>query len=152
MKLTANKDKSLDDDYIDVKYRELTPAIQQIFQIAESDSFHLLAEKEEATHRVDVHDILYIEHVDNKCFLYTEEEVYHMGVTLSQLENSLKDWDFIRISKMALVNTYKIKSISSGLNYRLTAVMVNGEKVTISRHYRGKLLDAIHALAKEIRK
>jgi DNA-binding LytR/AlgR family response regulator len=61
----------------------------------------------------------------------------------------LKGRHFIRISKTMLANIYKIKSVSNGLNFRLTAEMLNDEKLIISRHYRGALLTAVHALAKE---
>ena len=150
MKLTARKDENLDNDYVDVRYRELTPAIHKIFQICEDASFILLCERDDATYRVDVDDILYIEWVDSKSCVYTKDEIYVMSAPLNQLEETLKGRHFIRISKMALVNLYKIKSVSNGLNFRLTAEMTNGENVIISRHYRSALLAEIQKLAKEV--
>ena len=152
MKLTARKDITLDNDYVDVKYRELTPAIHQIFQICEETGSVLLCEKDNAPHKVDVNDILYVETVDRKSCVYTKDEVFIMSTPLSQLENVLNGHHFVRISKMALANIFKIKSISSRLHYRLTAEMSNGEKVLISRHYRNALEDAIHDLEKELGK
>jgi len=152
MKLTARKDITLDNDYVDVKYRELTPAIHQIFQICEETGSVLLCEKDNAPHKVDVNDILYVETVDRKSCVYTKDEVFIMSTPLSQLEDVLNGHHFIRISKMALINIFKIKSISSRLHYRLTAEMSNGEKVLISRHYRNALEDAIHDLEKELGK
>ena len=149
MKLTAQKDINLDDDYVDVRYRELTPAIHQIFQLCEDTSAVLLCEKDGAMNRVDVNDMLYVEAVDRKSFVYTRDDVYIMPTQLSQLEEDLSRRHFVRISKMAMVNIYKIKSVSNGLHFKLTAEMVNGEKVVITRHYRGALLDAIHQLARE---
>ena len=150
MKLTARKDETLDNDYVDVMYRELTPAIQQIFQICEEAGSILLCEKDNAIHRVDVNDILYIEWVDSKSCIYTKDEVYTMSTSLSQIEEVLKEQNFIRTSRMCLVNIYKIKSVSNGLQFRLTVEMVNGEKVVINRSYRSVLLDAINEQAKEI--
>jgi DNA-binding LytR/AlgR family response regulator len=108
----------------------------------------LLCEKDESTHQVDVNDILYIEWVDNRSCIYTRDDVYTITSSLTQLEESLNNKHFIRISKMALVNIYKIRSVSNGLNFRLNAEMMNGEKITINRHYRGALLTAIDDLAK----
>ena len=150
MKLTARKDEKLDDDYVDIKYRELTPAIHQIFQICENTGSILLCEKDNSTYRIDINDVLYIETIDRKSCVYTKDEVYIMSTPLGQLAEVLKGQHFIRISRMALVNIFKIKSISSRLHYRLTAEMSNGEKVLISRHYRSALEDAIHELAKEL--
>ena len=150
MRLTARKDESLDDDYVDVKYRELTPTIHQILQICEDVGSVLLCEKDGATHRVDANDVLYIEWVDSKSFVYTKDEVFTMPTSLNRLEETLKGRYFVRSSRMALINIYKIKSVSNGLNFRLVAEMVNGEKLVINRYYRGALLGAIQELAEEV--
>jgi len=152
MKLTARKDITLDDDYVDVRYRELTPTIHQIFQLCEDTSSVLLCEKDDASHRVDVNDVLYIEAVDRKSCVYTKEEVFIMPTPLSQLEEALKGRYFIRANRMTLINIYKVKSVSNGLNFRLTAEMVNGEKVIINRSYRSDLLRSIKELAEEVAK
>jgi len=107
----------------------------------------LLCEKDDSTYKVDVNDILYIEWVDNRSCIYTRDDVYTIASSLTQLEELLNSKHFIRISKMALVNIYKIKSVSNGLNFRLIAQMMNAEKITINRHYRGALLSAIDELA-----
>lgn len=149
MKLTARKNSKLDNDYIDIHYRELTLVINKIFEICNESSSVLLCEKDEATYHVDINDILYIEWVDNRSCIYTKDDVYTMASSLTQLEESLNNKHFIRISKMALVNIYKIRSVSNGLNFRLNAAMMNGEKITINRHYRGALLTAINDLAND---
>ena len=112
MKLTARKDETLDDDYVDVRYRELTPAIHRIFEICEDSGSALLCEKNGATHRVDVNDVLYIEWVDSICCVYAKGGMFTMPAPLKRLEEALKGRHFVRISKMALVNVYKIKSVS----------------------------------------
>ena len=152
MKLTTQKDENLDNDYVDVRYRELTPTIHKIIQLCDDTGSVLLCEKDNATHKVDINDILYIEAVDRKSCVYTSSEVYIMQTPLNQLEEILSSQYFVRISKMALVSIFKIASVSDGLNYRLTAEMINGEKIIITRHYRSALLEAIQDLAKEITK
>jgi len=152
MKLTVRKDLNLDDDYVDVRYRELTPEIHQIFQLCEDTSSVLLCEKDDATYRVDVNDVLYIESVDRKSCVYTKDEVFTMQSSLNQLEGALAVKYFVRISRMALLNIYKVKSVSNGLNFRLTAEMVSGEKIIINRYYRSALLEAIQELAEEVSK
>ncbi|MCL2840645.1 MAG: LytTR family transcriptional regulator DNA-binding domain-containing protein [Defluviitaleaceae bacterium] len=150
MKLTSTKDDQLDDDYIDIKYRQLTPVIHKIFQLCNTTASVLLCEKQGVVCNVDVNDILYIEWVDNVSCIYTKDDVFSMDSPLVYLEDTLKHQHFIRVSKMALVNLYKIKSVSNGLHFRLTAEMINGENVVINRHYRKGLLAAIRELAKEI--
>ena len=150
MKLTARKDINLDDDYVDVRYRELTPTIHQIFQLCEDTSSVLLCEKDNDTYRVDTDDVFYIEWVDRKSYVYTKDEVFTIPVSLSQLEEALSCKYFVRISRMALLNICKVKSISNGLEFRLTAEMTNGEKIVINRSYRRALLEAIQELAEEV--
>jgi len=150
MKLTARKDVTLDNDYVDVRYRELTPTIHQIFQLCEDIGSVLLCEKDDATHKVDVNDILYIETIDRKSCVYTDNDVFFISSSLSQLEESLNSQHFIRVSRMTLVNIYNVKSVSNGLNLRRTAEMTNGEKITINRHYRFTLSEAIEKLAEGV--
>jgi len=150
MKLNARKDITLDDDYVDIRYRELTPTIHQIFQLCEDTGSVLLCEKDNATYKVDVNDVLYIETVDRKSCVYTKDEVFIMPTPLSQLEEALASKYFIRISRVTLLNIYKVKSVSNGLEFRLTAEMVNGEKIIINRSYRSVLLTAIRELAEEM--
>ncbi|MCL2619363.1 MAG: LytTR family transcriptional regulator [Defluviitaleaceae bacterium] len=152
MRLTAEKNADLDDDYIHIKYREMTPTINKIFQICQVEGSVLLCEKDEATHRVDVGDVLYIEWVDSRSCIYTKDHVLTIPSSLAQLEEALSKRNFIRISKSTLVNIWKIQSVASGLNFKLTAELLNGEKVVVSRHYRAGLLSAINTLAKEVGK
>ena len=150
MTVNTQKDAQLEDDFVDIKYRELNPAINQILRICEGNNSVLMCEKDGATHHIDLHDVLYIEWVDNKSFVYTKDDVYTMSSSLAALEESLGGRQFIRVSKMCLCNLFKIRSVSTGLNMRLTAEMVNSERVVVSRHYRDGLLSAIHKLAREI--
>ncbi len=151
MKLISQKDPELDDDYVTIKYRELTPAIEQILHICQGERSVLQCEKEGATHNIDLQDILYLEWVDDRSCVYTKDDVFTMAPSLAALENSLAGRHFVRISRACLCNLFKIKAVSTGLNMRLTAEMVNGERVVVSRHYRDGLLAAIHKLAMEVR-
>jgi len=150
VKLTAQKDTTLDNDYVHVQYRELTPEIHKIFQICEDSGSILQCEKDKVIYKIDLNDILYIEWVDSKSCVYTKDGIYSTPHSLTQLEEILFGRHFIRISKMALVNLFKVESIANSLYFRLIAKMINGEKVVVTRHYRSALLSAIHELAKEV--
>jgi len=150
VRLNAIRDEGAAEDYVEIRYRELTPAIHEIIRICQGGGVVLLCEQNDAIHQVDINDVLYIEWVDGKSCIYTRDAVFTMGASLAALEERLKNSHFVRISKMSLANVFKIRSISNGLNFRLTAEMINGEKIVISRHYRRGLLDAIHNLAKEV--
>ena len=80
-------------------------------------------------------EVLYFESVDNRTFLYTETQVLEIKKRLYELEEILSDKDFVRISKSQLVNINKIKLLKPELNRSITAEMINGEILFISRRY-----------------
>lgn len=80
-------------------------------------------------------EIFYFESVDNRVFLYLEQEVYETKQKLYELEERFQGTDFFRASKSCIVNLAKVKKLSPAFNGRFEAHMKNGEKVMISRQY-----------------
>ena len=95
----------------------------------------LQAKKDNELHLINSFDVLYFESVDNRTFLYTEDDVLEVKQRLYELEVILSDKDFIRISKSQIVNINKIKSLKPELNRTILATMCNGEHLYISRKY-----------------
>lgn len=95
----------------------------------------LQAKKDNELHFINSFDVLYFESVDNRTFLYTEDNVLEVRQRLYELEVILSDKDFIRISKSQIVNINKIKSLKPELNRTISATMCNGEQLYISRKY-----------------
>lgn len=84
---------------------------------------------------IDKKDVLYFESVDRKTFCYTADGIYETAMKLYEIENQFENDDYIRISKSAIVNLNKIKSIRPDFGGRILATMENGEKIYISRQY-----------------
>ena len=82
-----------------------------------------------------VGDIYYAESVDLKTFVCSEKTVYRSRLKLYEIEDILNKSDFLRISKQIIVNVRKIRSVKPAGDGRFQAVLVNGEKVIISRQY-----------------
>jgi len=80
-------------------------------------------------------EVFYFESVDNRTFLYTDTQVLEIKKRLYELEEILSDKDFVRTSKSQLVNINKIKLLKPELNRSITAEMINGEIIFISRRY-----------------
>ncbi len=95
----------------------------------------LSARKENESYFIDSSDVLYFESVDNRTFLYTEDDVLEINQRLYELENILSDKDFVRISKSQIVNINKIRSLKPELNRTILATMCNNEQLSISRKY-----------------
>ncbi len=79
--------------------------------------------------------ILYLESIDNKTFLYDSEHAYSSRQTLTSLEEKLKNMTFARISKSCLLNVSHLKCVAPHVNHRLKAELKNGEQLIISRSY-----------------
>lgn len=80
-------------------------------------------------------DVLYFESVDNRVFLYTNDDVMEVKQRLYELETLLSRSDFIRISKSLIVNINKITSLKPELNRTISATMCSGERLCVSRKY-----------------
>jgi DNA-binding LytR/AlgR family response regulator len=80
-------------------------------------------------------EILYIDTVDKKTFLYTQSDVYESNLKLYELEQQLSSNDFFRAGKSSIINFNKIKSLKSDMDGRIIVVMDNGEKLIVSKQY-----------------
>lgn len=88
---------------------------------------------------IDLEDILYIESVDRKCFIYTVNKVYESFNKLYELEQQLEQYLFVRINKSCVVNLKNIDSIKTYLDRRLLITMSNSEQLIVSRQYAGDI-------------
>jgi len=80
-------------------------------------------------------DILYIETVDRKTFIYTSGKVYETPLKLYEIDERLATDDFIRITKSCIVNFDKVRSIRGDIGGRLVCGLENGESIVVSRQY-----------------
>ena len=118
-----------------IRCRAVTEEVREIASFVKSRQGSLTGRAEERRYEVAVTDVHYIESVDGKTFLYTNDRVYETPYRIYELEEMLKARHFLRISKPMLVNLMKIRSIQPAFNGRFTAVLGSGEKVIISRNY-----------------
>ena len=88
-----------------------------------------------STRVVGAEDVLYVESVDKRTFIYTADEVLETGLRLYEMEERLADCDFLRVSKGCVVNFRKIASLRPDVGGRIVATMDNGEQVVVSRQY-----------------
>ena len=118
-----------------IRCRAVTEEVREIAAFVKSRQGSLSGTAEGGQYEIAVSDICYIESVDGKTFLYTNERVYESHFRLYELEERLQSKHFLRIAKSMLVNLMKIQSIQPAFNGRFTAVLRSGEKVIISRSY-----------------
>ena len=138
MKIIIETPLEGEEEQIIVKSNNITPELLAALSKIASQDNTLIAHVDAEIHRVRPADIFYIETVDNKTFIYCENNVYESKQKLYELEE-LKMTDFLRISKSAIINLCKVKSLIPSMSGRLEAVLFNGERVVISRQYVNEL-------------
>ena len=134
MKIIIEKPLDGEEEQIIVKCNNISPELLTVLNKLKTQGSMLIAYIGNEIHRVSPADILYIETVDNKTFLYGEKNVYETKQKLYELDK-LAMPDFLRISKSAIINLSKIKFLIPSISGRLEAVLINGERVIISRQY-----------------
>jgi len=138
LKIIIEKPQAGEEEHIIVKCHNINPELLNALNKFKSQGNFLVANIGNEIHRVSPMDIFYIETVDNKTFFYCVRDVYESKQKLYELEE-LQISDFLRISKSVIVNLSKIKSLVPALSGRLEAILINGEKVIISRQYVNEL-------------
>ena len=118
-----------------IRCHAVTEQVQEIEAFVKSRQGSLSCISDAKKYEIPVTDICYIESVDGKTFLYTNDRVYETAYRIYEMEEMLKPKHFLRISKPMLVNLMKIRSIQPAFNGRFLAVLSSGEKIIISRYY-----------------
>ncbi len=134
MKYTINHISSGEDELI-LNYVESNEEVDRILAFMRQKGRRLLGWREKEQVVIRPEEILYIETVDNRTFVYTEQEVYKVNYSLSQLEELLGEKKFFRCSKSMIMNINRVVSLKSLSSNRIDAVMRNGEHIMISRTY-----------------
>ena len=94
-----------------------------------------------ARRKISIADILYIESVEKRTFIYTDGAVFGADCRLYELETRLARRGIIRISKSCLMNIAVLESVRRIANSRLEAVLKNGMRLIVSRTYLKDIRD-----------
>ena len=113
---------------------EKTPDILAAMDLLENGSGGIPVVKDRNTYFCKLTQIYYIESVDKRTFVYTRDDCYESRDRLYELEEKLGTY-YVRISKSMIVNLRKIRNVSAEPGARMVAVLLNGERVVISRSY-----------------
>jgi len=109
--------------------------IEKIISAIQMVSGRLRGSMDGVIYQIDLSEILYIESVNRKTFLYTEKEVYESTKRLYMLEDELRGTSFFRASKAIIINLRRVHSIQPEIGARLILTMDSGEKIVVSRQY-----------------
>lgn len=135
MKIEINIDEKITDMEIVVTCNRLTPKVEKILTALRMMDCQMIGKKDNEIHILDIAQIIYIESVERKCFIYTADDVYESDFPLYELERQLAEYGFFRVSKSFLIHLPSIHSLKADINRRIRITMVNGEQIIASRQY-----------------
>ena len=135
MEITVKQIGGTEKEYIEIGCHRKDERVDEIIRFIRSREGILKGTKEDRQYSLALPDILYIEAVDEKTFIYLEKDSYESTRRLYEFDEALASRNFARISKSVVVNLMKITSIRPSLNGRFSCVLTNGEQVIISRKY-----------------
>ena len=135
VKVTIEKNERYKKPEIVVRCIELDRTLEDIISYIGIADKNVIGEHEGETCFIPMNDIYYFESVDKNIFIYTADHVYKCSARLYILEEQLADTYFSRISKTAILNLKKLRSVRSVKNAKLEGTLINDEKILISRQY-----------------
>ena len=134
MKYTIKKVNEGEDE-LTLKYQNVTPEVERVLKFMNGEQMRLVGVSNDVKAIIEPNEILYVESVEGKLFVYTEKDVLRLDYTLSQMTEMLSGINFFRCSKSMIINIDKVKYLKSLPSNRIDATMCNGEHVMINRTF-----------------
>lgn len=152
MKITLTQDPSFPETEVIIRCPQADEEILRLVAMLRIHQRKLVGTLDGERHLLDVRDVLYADTADKRTFLYTQEAVYTSALRLHELEDGLRDLDFLRASRAALINFRRVRAIRPELGGRLLVTMDNGEQVCVSRQYAGDIKEKLRAVERSLGK
>lgn len=143
MKLIIQKDPAIHETEIKIKCSDIDARLGRLIKSIKQYAFIFQAKTESGLCFVPAEDVYYIDSVDGKTFIYLKEKVLSCAESLSEFEGKLAGSTFVRISKNCILNISYLEYVNPLWNHRLEAILTNGEKLIVARHYIESLKEKI---------
>lgn len=132
MRVEVKAVKTYEEEQAIIHAVSMTEDLQSAIDILSHDCRVIPVIKADETVMCRTDKIYYIESVDKRTYIYTKDECFETKYRLYELEERLGH-NFFRSAKAMIINIRKIRSVKAELNGRMTAELLNGEKVIIAR-------------------
>ena len=146
MKVTINTDERYTETEITVNCNRMGDDIEKLLAAIRLLDMKLTGRKDGLTFLLEAADVVYIDSIDKRTFLYTQGGAYESSFKLYELEAKLAGRDFLRASKNSLFNINHIKSIEPDFDRRLILTMTGDIKLIVSRQYAAAIKEKLEAL------
>ena len=124
---------------VEIHCKDITDEVKRLKRHIDNFSTGISGTEDGNTYIVSPNAIFYIESVDKKTFLYTEDKVLSTDKRLYELEEILDNRDYFRCSKSVIINLNKVVRLKPEITRNILATLSNDEVVVISRRYATEL-------------
>jgi len=142
LKVNYYEDNSIEENRVDVFYREKDHEIRGIMDYLELHKI-ILGKNGELTKKILPNDIFYLETIERRCYAYLENEVYQIDFNLKKFQERFMSNGFIQIGKSMIVNVYKIDKVKTDSNMRLRLIMENEEVLILNRTFKRGFMESL---------
>ena len=143
MKIVLNERSDIQEIEVIINCISNNETVQKIISSLSAIDIKLTCRKCNEVFQLEPADILYIESVDRRTFLYTEQQIFETERRLYELEAHLEKCSFFRASKAIIINLQRVQSLRPELGARLLLTMDNKEKIIVSRQYAKTIKNAL---------
>ncbi|WP_297630762.1 LytTR family DNA-binding domain-containing protein [uncultured Clostridium sp.] len=135
MKIIVDERQAVDEIEVIIRCNKVTDEVKNIIKLLDTSIAQIKGRRAGCIRLINISEIYYLESVDKKTFLYTEDKVYEIKERLYMIVEMLKNKGFIRISKSMIVNLMYVRGIKPKINKRLILNLENKEKLIVSRSF-----------------
>lgn len=139
MQINIEIQEDITDTIVTIRCKKRDAFVERLIAALQMIDKQIMVMHEGNITALNLEEILYIESVDRKCFLYTADKVYESCNKLYELEQQLAQYFFVRINKSCIVNLKNINSIKTYINRRLLITLSNEEQLIVSRQYADEI-------------
>ncbi|CAM3096075.1 LytTR family DNA-binding domain-containing protein [Leuconostoc rapi] len=128
-------DKSIGEDSIMFKVKEMTPEYTKLIEQLQHLPYRLIGSKGNKKYQIDYVSLLKINVIDKKIYATTDDnQNFILSETLKELSNKLPN-EFLRISNSEIVNANKIASLELTFGGKIKIFLKSNQVTYSSRGY-----------------
>lgn len=139
MRIEIDVDDKYANTEVIIRTPKITQEIEKMIALMRMINMQIGVRHNDETYLLDIEKILYIDTVERKTLVYTEDEIYESDLKLYEIEMELVERDFLRVSKQTIVNLKKVKSLRAEFDRKIRLTLQNGEQIIVSRMYSDEL-------------
>ena len=146
MKFIKTREENIEENYLELHYDTIDEETKAVLDRLRDTLRYIEGTTEKGKVTIALTDIFYIETVDRKTFAYTKDTCIEIREALRDIIEEFENIGFVRISKSAVVNIYKIQKLQGDINMRVIIYLKNGEQLIMNRSYRNDFYDKLNKL------